>query len=202
MCPLPVLSLYAPRARCRMRAQESVRLPLTLRGIHVSVPCPQTLRASPGLPRCQSPGWHRFCSSCVPPSSWHAWEPHDASHAHRHALRARHPSPPRGERSLEREGVEEKHRSKGETMHQAQVHELLYQALERNSAAFVYTKPPCGAPSIQNSNTSGKSISSRPKPMPRFCANSSPRSGSIRTRKRRDGRWSAISGTRWSPPWR
>ena len=95
------------------------------------VPSPQTLRAFRGLLRCQSPGWHRVCCSFVLLLLWARLGASRRLPAPLHAMRARNPSlHAGGAHSSEREDGEAKESRKGETMHHAQVHELLYQALE------------------------------------------------------------------------
>ena len=71
LCPLTVISRNPPRHRVSMSEQEPDSSHYE-RDVYVKAPCPQTLRASRGLLRFQSIGWHRFCFSFVPPSSWHA----------------------------------------------------------------------------------------------------------------------------------
>ena len=87
-------------------------------------------------------------------------------------------------------------------MNQAQVHELLYQALETELGGIhVYqTALQCtvNADLTQEWQKYLEQTETHAEVLRELFA-------TLRlnpTRKRRDGRWSAISGTRWSPPWR
>ena len=82
-------------------------------------------------------------------------------------------------------------------MHQEQLHELLYQALETERGGIHVYQTALQCTVNEELKTSGRNISSRPKNMNTSCASSSTHSSSILNRRPQDGRWSATSDSHW-----